>query len=73
MIFVAVRARARDSSIWDKVLELSIGIGSFFSLMSGELKARSHLTGIELGETHRSESVRTDLTKYSSMYHFDYH
>lgn len=54
-------------------MELSIGIGSFFSLMSGELKARSHLTGIELGETHRSESVRTDLTKYSSMYDFDYH
>lgn len=58
MIFVAVRARARDSSIWDKVLELSIGIGSFFSLKSGELKACSHLTGFELGETQGSECVR---------------
>ena len=48
-----------------------MGIGNFFSLMSADLKARSQLTGIELGETHRSENVRMDLTKYSSMYHFD--
>ncbi|VVO91295.1 hypothetical protein PS900_02337 [Pseudomonas fluorescens] len=56
MIFIPVRARARGSSIWAKVLELSMGIGNFFSLMSSDLKARSQLTGIELGETHRSET-----------------
>jgi hypothetical protein len=56
MIFIPVRARARGSSIWAKVLELSMGIGNFFSLMSADLKARSQLTGIELGETHRSET-----------------
>ncbi|WCM50804.1 hypothetical protein OH720_28320 [Pseudomonas sp. WJP1] len=50
-----------------------MGIGNFFSLMPVDLKARSQLAGIELGEAHRRENARMDLTKYSSMYHFDYH
>lgn len=37
-----------------------MSIGSFFSLVSAYLKASSHLTDIEPGETHMSESGRMD-------------